>query len=919
VDGSAAYEVIGREKELVAAATFLDRVEVGHAVLHIDGAPGVGKTTVWNEILRIATGRGNSVLPCRPVSWEAHLAYVGLADLLSDVYDEFAGRLPRPQKKALDAVLLRAESREAGPDQRAVSTGFVTLLGVLAARSPVVVAVDDAHCLDRASAHVLDFAARRFGDMRIGLLSSSRSEAGLPDFVTNSPKDRVRRVQLGPLSLGALYHLIEARVGLRLTRRVLLKVEAASAGNPMFALEIARVLEQTGLPALGEPLPVPSTLSELVSTKIKSLPKATREAVLMAAALSRPSTDLVDVSVLGPAVAAGVVVVGGAGVAFTHPVFAAAAYAAASPTRRGLLHAELARVVSDPEERARHLMRASTGEDAAIADALHDAAEHAAGRHAPEIAAELEEESARRTPSQLAALRSERLLRSAELDIQAGDGDRARTLAEEVLAAPNPPGIRARALHLMAETCYRDRLPEAKPLLEAALDCVSDDIAQVAQLELSLAFLTMATADVAGLQIHSERAVEAAEQLGDGAILAEALAMREFNSCIGGRGFNSEVLAYALSREDFERRVPLQLRPSMNAALLYEYTFQLDQARDLFEALRNRIVERGEESDLPFVLVHLGVCHFFTGEFEAAERQIEAAIDAAKLVDSELMRGFALAARSLARSRRGDLEAARTDALEALAICERVGWPNGIYAARWALGFVALSEGDHQAVVDALGSVVSAVEAVGIYEWEWAMGLPDALEALIATGELEHAARLIESLAESSRHLDRPWGLAESGRCRALLEAARGNLDAGVAAIDGALAAHDRLSLPFERARTLLVKGMLHRRARQKTAAREALGAALTMFEGIGAVQWAERSRAQLRRVGFRPPAPQHLTETERRVAELAATGLTNKQVAAKAFLSPKTVEDVLARIYRKLGIHSRAELGARIGARSRD
>jgi len=885
VDGSAAYEVIGREKELVAAATFLDRVEVGHAVLHIDGAPGVGKTTVWNEILRIATGRGNSVLPCRPVSWEAHLAYVGLADLLSDVYDEFAGRLPRPQKKALDAVLLRAESREAGPDQRAVSTGFVTLLGVLAARSPVVVAVDDAHCLDRASAHVLDFAARRFGDMRIGLLSSSRSDAGLPDFVTNSPKDRVRRLQLGPLSLGALYHLIEARVGLRLTRRVLLKVEAASAGNPMFALEIARVLEQTGLPALGEPLPVPSTLSELVSTKIKSLPKATREAVLMAAALSRPSTDLVDVSVLGPAVAAGVVVVGGAGVAFTHPVFAAAAY----------------------------------GEDAAIADALHDAAEHAAGRHAPEIAAELEEESARRTPSQLAALRSERLLRSAELDIQAGDGDRARTLAEEVLAAPNPPGIRARALHLMAETCYRDRLPEAKPLLEAALDCVSDDIAQVAQRELSLAFLTMATADVAGLQIHSERAVEAAEQLGDGAILAEALAMREFNSCIGGRGFNSEVLAYALSREDFERRVPLQLRPSMNAALLYEYTFQLDQARDLFEALRNRIVERGEESDLPFVLVHLGVCHFFTGEFEAAERQIEAAIDAAKLVDSELMRGFALAARSLARSRRGDLEAARTDALEALAICERVGWPNGIYAARWALGFVALSEGDHQAVVDALGSVVSAVEAVGIYEWEWAMGLPDALEALIATGELEHAARLIESLAESSRHLDRPWGLAESGRCRALLEAARGNLDAGVAAIDGALAAHDRLSLPFERARTLLVKGMLHRRARQKTAAREALGAALTMFEGIGAVQWAERSRAQLRRVGFRPPAPQHLTETERRVAELAATGLTNKQVAAKAFLSPKTVEDVLARIYRKLGIHSRAELGARIGARSRD
>jgi DNA-binding CsgD family transcriptional regulator len=247
------------------------------------------------------------------------------------------------------------------------------------------------------------------------------------------------------------------------------------------------------------------------------------------------------------------------------------------------------------------------------------------------------------------------------------------------------------------------------------------------------------------------------------------------------------------------------------------------------------------------------------------------------------------------------LEGARADAEQSLAICERVGWPHGIYAARWALGSVALAEGDHQASVDALGPVVSAVEAVGVYERVWAMYLPDAIEALIAIDELEHAERLIDSIAECSRRLDRPWGLAESERCRALL------------------AAHDRLAMPFERGRTLLIKGVLHRRARHKKAAREALEEARMTLEGIGAAHWAERARAELGRTGLRGPAPEGLTETERRVAELAAAGLTNKQVAAQAFLAPKSVEDILARVYRKLEIHSRAELGAKMVIRTRE
>lgn len=918
-DEGTAYDVIGREAERRAASSFLDRVGLGPAVLHLEGQAGIGKTMVWQEIVRTAAGRGYEVLQCRPTSSEGSLAYVGLADLLAGVYAEPAEGLPWPQRVALDAALLRAEPEAGGPDQRAVATGFLTLLGLLAERAPVVVAVDDAQWLDRSSARVLEFAARRLHDRRIGLLCSSRPDAGLPGFVTASAEERVQHLELGPLSLAALYRLIESRLGLRLPRPLLLKVEAVSAGNPMFALEIARVLDKTGLPGSGVPLPVPGSLAELVSTKIEGLPKATREAVLVASALSRPSVDLVDVGALEPAVSTGVVAVNGDRVVFTHPLFAAAAYASAGPVRRRRLHAQLAALVSDPEERARHLMRASTGPDAEVADALDRAAAHAAQRHAPEAAAELEEDSARRTPPPLSALRCERLLRAAAYDIQAGDGDRARRLADEVLAAAPARAVRASALHLLAETCYRDRLPEARPLLEAALACVSDDSAEAVQLELSLSFVALATGDVAATEIHSQRASELAEHLGDAAVLAEALALKETASFFSSRGFDEAVLEQALLHEDPERRVPLQLRPSLNAAHLFEWTCQLDRARDLLEALRDRILERGEESDLPYVLVHLAACELFAGKLEAGERYADQALEAAELVESELMRGFALLARANARARRGALEGARADAEQSLAICERVGWPHGIYAARWALGSVALAEGDHQASVDALGPVVSAVEAVGVYERVWAMYLPDAIEALIAIDELEHAERLIDSIAECSRRLDRPWGLAESERCRALLEAARGNLDAAMAAAEAALAAHDRLAMPFERGRTLIVKGVLLRRARHKKAARDALEEARMTLEGIDAAHWAERARAELGRTGLRGPAPEDLTETENRVAELAAAGLTNKQVAAQAFLAPKSVEDILARVYRKLEIHSRAELGAKMVIRTRD
>jgi DNA-binding CsgD family transcriptional regulator len=194
---------------------------------------------------------------------------------------------------------------------------------------------------------------------------------------------------------------------------------------------------------------------------------------------------------------------------------------------------------------------------------------------------------------------------------------------------------------------------------------------------------------------------------------------------------------------------------------------------------------------------------------------------------------------------------------------------------------------------------------------------PDAVEALIGVGQLDEAATLLDQLESNGRRLDRAWALALGARCRSLLLAAAGDLDAAAKAAEHALDEHRRLPMPFERARTLLVLGQIQRRRRQKRAAAVALQEAARAFDEIGTPLWADRARAELERVsGSSPAGSSRLTPSERRVAELAASGLTNREVAGALFISPKTVEANLARIYHKLGIHSRAELGQRMTER---
>lgn len=245
-------------------------------------------------------------------------------------------------------------------------------------------------------------------------------------------------------------------------------------------------------------------------------------------------------------------------------------------------------------------------------------------------------------------------------------------------------------------------------------------------------------------------------------------------------------------------------------------------------------------------------------------------------------------------------------------------WPLGRRVALWPLGFVALSAGDAAEAHRLLGPLTEQVASIGLGEPMVAPFVPDDVEALLTLGELEQAERLLEPFEQKGAALDRPWALATGARCRGLLLAAKGDAQAAVAAVERALDYHDQLQMPFELGRTVLVAGRIQRRLRQKRAARESLEQARATFDELGTPLWSAQASSELGRLGLRRPASAGigLTQTERRVVALAASGRTNREIAAQLFISPKTVQANLGKVYEKLGIHSRAELGAQAARR---
>ena len=282
----------------------------------------------------------------------------------------------------------------------------------------------------------------------------------------------------------------------------------------------------------------------------------------------------------------------------------------------------------------------------------------------------------------------------------------------------------------------------------------------------------------------------------------------------------------------------------------------------------------------------------------------------------ELEGGSALWIRGLVDAYLGRLDEARVRAAEGARFSREENDQAFLERNLALIGFIELSTGDYRAAADLLAPVVRRRQDRGAGEPSLYPARELAIEALVAVGDLDEARIQLGWLEEAGRRLGTPWPLAMGARCRALLQAAEGDLDAALASCERALEVHERMPSPFERGRTLLIYGAMLRRAKKRKAARAAIEAALSIFEALPAPVWAENARAELARIGGRTAAG-GLTEGERRIAEQVAAGKSNKEAALALFLSVHTVDSALKRIYRKLEVHSRTELSQRLNADS--
>ena len=918
----ARVELLGRDVELAAMGEFVAARTGLPAALLVRGEPGIGKTSVWREGMRMASEHGYCTLAASPSESEAQISFAALGDLLSGVLERVRGELPRQQRRALEVALRVADldPGEGAPlDQGAVSFAFLSALRGLAAGGPVLVAVDDVQWLDVASATVLSFAARRLGGDPIGLLVSQRAEREEPIALGLDralEPDRLTVVRLGPLTSGAVQRLLHLSLTTALPRPVLSRVYGLSAGNPFFALELARARERGSIQLeLGGRLPI--TLEALVRDRIAALPAETRHPLGAAAALSQPTLSLVAAvsdRELGPAVAAQIVELDGDVLRFTHPLLRSAAYACLSARERRELHRRLADVVDDVEEQAWQLALASAGPDSAVALRLDRAAAHAYVRGATVAAAELAARALTLTPPNGASAREERTLRAAQYHFEAGETRLARGLLERLIGSAPPGHLRARAFARLARMSNYIASPGiAAQRYRDALAEVDSDRALRAEIEEGLAWsLALLREDLDAAEAHAQAAVELAQQIGDASRACEALTVRAVAQFYLGRGAPSTLMSPALAVEQATTQLPVSRQPHWAFGALLMLTDELDTARANLELAWRKVEERGEDAFVPLILSRLSYCEWLAGDWARALELALQGYEAALRTEQPSQRAIVLAARSVVEAHLGRVDSARAAADECLALADQTS-AVGRTAAQGALGVLELSLGNAEEAGRHLETMFGRVLPGGIGEPDELRFGPYAVEALISLGRLDEAADGIARLQGLARAPYSPSLRAALERCRGLLATARGDTDAALARFEDAVHAHDRVPIPFERARTLLVLGSAQRRAKQRRAARQSLEQALESFNRLGARLWSERTRGELARIGGRAPSPGALTATEQRVAALVAAGRTNTEVAAELFLTVHTVEKALTRIYAKLGVRSRTELAVKL------
>jgi DNA-binding CsgD family transcriptional regulator len=776
---------------------------------------------------------------------------------------------------------------------------------LLCEREAILIAVDDVQWFDPASSSALAFALRRVGESRVLLLVARRLVDGSQPSAIEQALDgeRTQRLRVGPLSVGALHRLLHDRLGRSFARQTLLRIHERSAGNPFFALELARTLDDDVDPL--EPLPVPETLDELLRARLAGLPAATRDALALASTLGTPSESLLEqagvvADALEPALVAHVIERDNGTIRFTHPLLSSVVYRDLGGKRRDV-HRRIVEIVDDPLLRARHLALSSETPDPEIAAVLDEASTLAAARGASAVGAELAEHALRLTPRDAVDEHNRRALAAAQAHRAAGEWTRASTIVSDLLQGRVLGTMRAEALMLLADLEVLDR---TVPLLEEALAEAESQPKLRARIQSRRAWAVRHTQGfVKGLE-HARTALELADEVDDDALRIEALAMLTF---LGTSVGDAEVSAHAARAHE--------LAIALGDAELLKMATQavveiLDAHRDVNGA--RALLEREyhawharDETWTASVLFDLAWVELWAGRWEVAADHAEHSLEISLQYGRDVP--WVHVPVSVIAAHRGELDVARLHSERSLRLAEQqFGMHTPVHLG--TLGFVALQSGEPHTAVEWFEE---AAETTARYGWgdpskRW--WVADHVEALLELGRVDDAGRILDAWEADARRLERPWVLAHATRCRGLVAAAQGAVDEAASLLERATEDHERVGDRFGRARALLALGVVRRRERQKRASRDAIEAALAEFEELGAATWIEKARTELGRIGGRTRT-EGLTPAEQRVAALVAEGRTNREVAAALFLTEHTVETHLSHAYAKLGVRSRAEL----------
>jgi DNA-binding CsgD family transcriptional regulator len=870
----------------------------------LSGEPGIGKTALWQAGLDVAVSLGFAVLYTRASEAEARLPFAALMDIVDGIDRDVLLDLPAPQSRALDVALRRADPGGRPLDPVALSAAVLTAIRSLAARQPLLVAVDDVQWLDASSADPLIFAARRVaGEVRF--LFSRRSPGPPAPLEAALRAGDCETVELAGLSLGAVRGLLAERLGLVLPRRALLQLWEISRGNPLFVLELGRHVAGREFHGADGELPFPHLLEDLLGERIGELAPERRRALLtvsLSAGLRREDLErLVEPLVVEDALSSGLLTSERGSIRAAHPLLAAAALHHSSAAERRQVHLDLASSLSDPTRRTRHLARATAIPDAELAVAVAKAATLAASEGAVEMAQELASHALRLTPAGRPE-RADRVLELARALLDVGEFPSAEELLRAHLDELPSGTVRARGHVLLGQAL--DISGEFEQL-DLALQEAGED-AELRADVLGRKAVVLAVGQVERVdeaEAWARQALAAARQDGP-AVEARVLPALAWTLVLQGDWLKES--------ERADRAQPVsnlwQGSVELPRGARHRFRGEAEEARRILERLGQRAESWGDFRASIGVTMQLCELELRCGYVTAAARLLEELEEWGAW--EEL--GFVHARmRAMMSSLLGQPEAARHWASAVLengcaGACS--GWDR-LEATR-ALGVADLFVGDAQGAVDRLLSVWEHTLRQHVHDPGVFPVAGDLVEALLLSGDSAKAAAVAERLERVAATQAHPWAMATAMRSQALLRLQTGFDHEAARVLEEAASRYGELGYRFDQARSLLVLGRLQRRARKSGDARRSFDQAVSHFEQQGCTGWAEQAGEELARVsGRRPGSEGQLTPSERRVVELAASGMSNKEIASQLFVSVYTVEEHLSNAYPKLGVRSRSQL----------